>query len=239
MKINLNSELSRTSLEEAYSQYKIFLAPAVAILASILLFVVFLLPQFFSFSQKKTVVDAENQKLTQLENLQKLASSTDLTELSSNFSLSSLVLPPTKDFQGILNTLSTVANDTNVTIQGYQLVQSETVGSLASFPSLEFQVTLFATPKQTMQFVDELSKKAPVSEVRIISGSDVSSSLTIDFFYKPLSPISEGSVSNARKMNSTESDAENTISNWNLTSTEIINTEPSSSQSAQENGSPF
>lgn len=238
MKINLNSELSKASLEEVYAQYRIFLVPVVVIAISILLFLVFLLPQFFSFSQKKTVIDSENQKLMQLKDLQNLASSTDLTELSSNFSLSSFVLPPIKDFQGVLNALSTVANDNNITIQGYQLVQSEAVGNLASFPSLEFQVILSATAKQTMQFVDELSKKAPVSEVQVISGTDTSSSLTIDFFYKPLPVISENSVSNARKMNSSELDAENTISNWNLTSTEIINAQPSS-QSAQESGSPF
>lgn len=238
MKFNLNSEVSKETLEEIYEQNKIFLAPAATIVVAILLFLFFLLPQFFSFSQKKDVSDVENQKLTQLKNLQTLASSADLTELSSNFSLSSLVLPPTKDFEGVLNTLSTVANDTNVTIESYQLEQAGDTGSLASFPSIEFQVTLIAAPEQTMQFVDELSKKAPISEVQMISGTDTSSSLTIDFFYKPFSPISENSDPNARKMNSRESDTENTISNWNLTSTEIINNQPSS-QSAQESGSPF
>lgn len=239
MKINLNSEIDKETINALLDEYKPYYAPLGSLVIAIFLFFVFLLPQIFSFSQKRNVVTNETQKLTELTTAKNLAASEDVVQLSSNLTLATTVLPSTKDFESVINTLSTVATETGVSIQSYQFqnVAPATKSKLSNFPSLVFSVTLSADPKQTMDFIKDLYQKAPVSEVQAITSTDTSSILTAAFFYKPFTPVNENNNIQIKQMSLAQSATLQTISGWNTRLIEVSN--PVSSVSASENGSPF
>jgi hypothetical protein len=221
-------------------EYRAYLAPAVAILVSILLFLFFLLPQFFSLSEKRNNANSESKKLNELVEAKNIATSADQTQLAANISLVNSVLPSSKNFESIINALSTAAAESGTVIQDYQFQDNTALAGtkLKSFPSLSFTVNIFANPSQTMDFISKLYEKAPVSEVEQISQSESFSNLTISFFYRPFSPITDTSSIQISKMNSVQSNTLNTISQWNVSVFELGSFQ-NSTGSAEEDSSPF
>jgi len=237
MKMNLNTEISREQVNYLIDEYRVYLAPSLALLGALALFIVVLIPQIFAFSSKKNTADSETQKLSQLQSAKNLAISEDVVELSSNLSLATEILPSTKDFQAAINDISTAAAESNVVIQSYQLQDTSVQTPLNSYPSLVFSVNIIANPSEAMGFIDNIYKKAPIAEVETVSGNDTSSSLLIAFYYKPFSPVNETTTEQIKKMNQAESTVLSQISSWDITTADVGNF--ISSESAQENGSPF
>lgn len=239
MKINFNAELNKEQVDYFLREYKQFAAPALSLLVAVLLFLFVLLPQIFSFSSKKSTADSENKKLSQLKDAENIAASTDVVTLSSNLSLSSGVLPSDKDFQSILNAISQAASDSNVSIKSYQFSNFQPSTMLLNYPSLTFSIDVDGSAAQVIQFIDSLYKKAPISEVTEFTGDGGSSSLTVLFYYKPFLPATETTNISVRKMNQTESNILNVISDWGVFSGVETGILPESTESAETSGSPF
>lgn len=237
MKINLNKEISREQVNYYLDEYKSYLTPLLALIGAIALSVVFLIPQIFAFSTKKNVADSETEKLNQLQATKNLAVSEDAVQLSFNLSLATQILPSTKDFQAAINDISTAAAESNVAIQSYQFQETSVQTPLNSYPSLGFSVNLIANPSETMGFIESIYKKAPIAEVETVSGNNSSSSLLIAFYYKPFSPVNANTTEQIKKMDQKEANVLSQISSWDITTTDVSSF--ISSESAQENGSPF
>ncbi len=220
MKMNLNQELNKDTVNVLFSEYKSYLVPALSIVASVLIFIFLLLPQIFSISEKRKLANNETQKLDELKTAKDMAASADIAQITSQLSTAGSVLPSNKDFESIINTLSTVAAESGVTIQSYQFQDSAADSQASKYLSLDFTVDLFANPSQAMDFVNKLSEKAPLSQAQSISGTDTASSLLISFYYEPFSPVTDATNIQIRKMNPSETQALSTISQWNITTFE-------------------
>ena len=242
MKVNMNVEISKETLNLLYTEYSEYVFPALSIAISLMLILVFLLPQITSFSAKNTEKNTEVAKLNQLKSVNSLVSGTDVTLLDSNLSIASAALPTTKDFEAILSTLSSIGNDANVSILNYHFQDGNfsSQGNASRIPSLSFNMDLSASPAQTLDFINRIYQAFPLCEVTSITGADISSTISIQFFYKPFEPSGSGDMSVVKSLNPKETNALAQISKWSAAaSITIINQAPVSSSGSGESNSPF
>ncbi|MEK9176419.1 MAG: hypothetical protein AAB520_03180 [Patescibacteria group bacterium] len=239
MKIGMNSELSKETFIGLYYQYKEFIVPIAAIVISVLLIFIILIPQISSFSVKKAQRDQEMVKLNELNKVASLVVNANQDILASNLSLATGALPTDKDFESILNTMSAVANSSNVSISSYQFSGDDPgLGKIKKIPTLNFDLNITASPEQGIIFMDNLYKAFPLSEIISINSSSNSTRISLSFYYKPFQPVGPSDEISLREMNNVESAALKTISEWNnFTSPDIEQTLPAS-PSAESNG-PF
>lgn len=239
MKINLSTEINKETFKSVYYEHKEYLVPAISITVSAILLLVFLIPQVTSLSAKYKEKNTEMTKLTELKQTTNLASTADLNKLDSDLSIASRALPASKDFETILNGLSTAATNSNVAIIGYQFQDvGFSVGSVQKFPALLFQIDVRAKPSEVIDFINKLYSSFPLSEVSSITDSKENASISVVFYYKPFAPVGSEEKTTIRKMNNLESQALDTISNWEILPPGIENILLPASPSA-EIGSPF
>lgn len=189
MKLNI---LNKESLALAYYENKDYIVPFAAIGISFLLFLVFILPQALSFPSKKQAVDVENEKLNRIKETEKIVLSTDAELLDSQLEIVGSALPPNKSFEAILNGISTAGALSGVQVENYQFQNVDLPGLDSSrYPKLEFKITIIGDARETVNFIKELYKTFPISEVTKISSDTTTSEVNINFYYKPF-PSAQG-----------------------------------------------
>lgn len=241
--MSLNKELNRESLRFFYEENKEFSVPIFAIISSIILFFVFLIPQLTSLSTQKSERGIEFKKLDQLNNAKKAIEDADRTLVESQLKNAARALPTGKDFEGILNSVSYAADASGVQIENYNFVlgklSENEVTETAKMPTLTFNLSLAATPDQIVSYVDKLYSNLPIAEIKTISSTESQSNLDILFYYKPFPSAESVDRASIRNMNENEKSALDFISDsGNTVPTEQINeTFEVSTDSA--NSSPF
>lgn len=176
------------TLRVLYSRYKAFTVPFLAIVVVIGLFVRITIP-----ATQDLLKGYEEQKVTiqTLENLRRklnFVKSLDNSSLTSQFNVVNKALPIVKDFDGILNAISDSSNKSGVELGGFKF----TVGSLSEeeavseILSLNLGLTLIGDVEAVDNFIGQLVKTLPLSEITKISAEKDSSVVAIDFYYKPL-----------------------------------------------------
>ena len=104
--MNKKINIDLLTLKTLLSDYKPFLTPLFTIFSCFLVFLVFILPQANEFLSSQKTVNEEKTKLNNLRgNLQTLQNLSDGV-LGNQYELVSYALPPEKNFEAIINSLS-------------------------------------------------------------------------------------------------------------------------------------
>lgn len=184
--------LGKDSVNSFFQKYKDFLLPIFIIFACFLILFFVIVPQFQNYLSSRQQLEVETQKLNVLKNNYNFLSSLDEDKNTADFKILSATLPQGKDFIGIINALSIASSKTGVAIGDF----SFSLGNLAkvgdvgvsSQPSVKIEVNLTGNASLITNFINELYKTAPLSEVLSVKTNLNSSNLTILFYYKPFPP---------------------------------------------------
>lgn len=178
------------TLRVLYSRYKDFIVPFLAIAVVIGLFVKITVPSIHDLlkgyeEQKVTIQTLEN-----MRNKLNFLKGMDDSNIDSQFRIVSRALPIDKDFTGVLNAISDASNKSGVVLGGFKFV----VGSLSKveemgeYPILNLSIALNGNVEAVDNFIGQLVKTLPLSEITKVSAEKDSSVVAIDFYYKPLKP---------------------------------------------------
>ena len=214
--MNLNADISRDSFLNFYEDNKAYIVPIVAILVSVLLLFLVIIPQLFAIPQKKSVFDQEQEKVNKLKEYKDMVTSADQSELDSQIQSVSAVLPPEKNFESALNAILGSANNTNTLIDNYEFQTDVLAGTedARQFPQLRFTVEILADAPQVVNYINDLAVTAPISEVQEITSKGDKTKLTITFFYKPFPPVGFEERTAAQPLNVDELKLFDTVSDW-------------------------
>jgi len=176
------------TLRVLYARYKGFIAPFLAIVVVVILFVKITIP-----SIQDLLKGYEEQKvgIQTLENLRgklNFVKSLDNSNITSQFNLVNKALPIIKDFDGVLSAISDSSNKSGVAIGGFKFL----VGSLSKeedgneYPTLNVSLSVIGGVEAVDKFIGSLAKALPLSEITKVSSQKDNSTVAIDFYYKPL-----------------------------------------------------
>lgn len=242
----INPKLNKDTLLSLFYENKEMVLPVFAIAVSILLFVIFIIPQLLSFPSRKNLVDAENATLNKIKESEKTLSTANIDLINSQIELAVKTLPEKKTIEEVLGAIFTVASLSNSQIESYQFIDSVTERASSSkesknkYKSIDFSVNIFGDINQTVDFIDQLYKSYPVSSVKDINISEGVASMTISFFYSPFVSGSLDDRTNVRPMSEKEKEAIEEIQSWNETlGGDIFNLVLESSPSGESSSSPF
>lgn len=190
MKKSLDSEALRT----IYKQYKEYLLPVGTVVVSLILFFYLIIPQIANFTNLQKQMKKENEKLLILKNNLNYLSNLDSVSLDSDFKIASTVLPKEKDFVGVLSAVTEAAGKASVSLGDYEFkvgdLSSDTKTSVKGLPFFEIDLNIVGNSSDLINFMKELQKTSPISEVIGGGTSGVNSFLTVRFYYAPLSAVS-------------------------------------------------
>ncbi|HYM64972.1 MAG TPA: hypothetical protein VES68_00585 [Candidatus Sulfotelmatobacter sp.] len=241
-KITLNAD----STKSFFREYRDFIFPSIVILGSFLVLFLVVIPQLNQYFDSSKKLSDETQKLNLLKNNYNFLSNLDENKTNADLKILSKVLPPNKDFTGILNAISLVSSKTNVSIGNFSfslgdLSKVYQEGNLTA-PSIKIEVNLGGNAQSIVKFMNELNKTAPLSQTSIIKGSGELYLLTISFYYKPFPPQNISDDEAVAPLSSQNNSFLKDIYSWNNTSDQdafsflpAVNT----STSSASNPSPF
>ena len=241
--MSLNGKLSKEAILSLYEDNRKYSLPIISIIASFFLFFIFIVPQILSFPSKKQDVDVENAKLSKIKETEKILKNADKDLIDSQLQTASKALPPGKSFEEILNGISTAVALSAAQIESYRFnnnqVSQQSRAEKSKFSSLLFEVTIIGTTESAVEFIKQLYKTYPASEViSIVTTSGLTNIKTL-FYYKPFSSISSSDRTNLRNMSAREKAALDEISGWNDTSIGVIIEPLESATESAEDSSPF
>ncbi|MBI2613409.1 MAG: hypothetical protein HYW62_01430 [Candidatus Levybacteria bacterium] len=227
------------SLKFIFERNKNFILPSVIILACIVLFFQFVIPQFGLLLAAQEEAKQASLKLQTLKENLNVLTNTDEKALDARLKTLNLALPLNKDFSGILNAIYFASQKKGIILGNFslQIGDLEDTKKQEDFPSISLLVPINANASGVNSFVETLAKTVPLSEVTIIKVKNAASSVKISFYYKPLGsseykedspiqPISQKGLEIINKLSLFENVA-------------VFQQIPISTSSAQESTTPF
>lgn len=218
--MNKKVSLDLNTLGVLYKKYKDYLVPALVIAVCILLFIQVIIPQLLNLSKTQEEVRKEAIRLDVLRGNLSYLTSMDQQVLDSHFNAVSTALPPAKDFAGILNSISTVANLSGVAVGEFEFQVGDldkAPQSAKRFPSLDLVINVNGGIAGAERFMSNLYKSVPLAEVKGVKLSDSVASLTLTFYYKPYPPIGFNDSTPIRVITQADLDLINLIETWEFT----------------------
>jgi Tfp pilus assembly protein PilO len=202
-----------------YRHYKDYLLPFGIIVACALVVLWVVIPQFQQYLSLQQQLKTEMQKLNVLKNNYNFLSSLDDSKSNADFNALTLVLPSGKDFAGIINAVSYASEKTGVAVGDF----SFSVGSLSggntegvsAYPSIKIDINLIGNTQAVANFIQELYKTAPVSEVTSIKTGGNSGTITILFYYKPFPQQNVDDSAPVTVLSAQDAVLIKTVSGWN------------------------
>lgn len=190
--MNKKVNIDKDALKLLYSRYKNYLVPISAILACVVLFIYVIMPQVQKIQNLQNQEKQEARKLEILRNNLNLLYSLDAATLDNQLKLTSKAVPVNKDFIGILNGVAVAASKSNAVLGDYGF-QVGDIGKaptrVKGIPTMQLELNIGGDITVLLNFLKELSKTVPLSEVKLISLTSNKATLTTLFFYEPLPPV--------------------------------------------------
>lgn len=183
-KINLDLK----TLKFVLSRNRVYIIPVVIILISIILFFQFVVPQFNSFLMARQKMAEASLKLETLKSNLNMLMNTNEEKLELQFNTFNSALPSTKDFTGILDAIYSTAQKTGVGLGNF----SFKIGNLSqaeaseSIPTIKLSLPVEGGVIAINSFVEAISKSSPLVKVNLVKIGDISSTVDLSFYYKPL-----------------------------------------------------
>lgn len=236
-----NKKISQDKFMLLYYENKEYLIPVVAIAISLVLFFVFLFPQILSFPGRKQAIDVENEVLRKVQETERIVLSQNSSNLDDKIKIVSNALPPGKNFEQILNGISTAAALSGTQIENYRFenLQNETA-EITKYSVLEFKVSIIGDAREAIGFIKELYKTYPVSDVTSISSQENITVLTVKFFYKPFPSAGGEDRTSIKELTAQQVQALSEATKWNNGSIgSAIDIDIEASSSGEVRTSPF
>lgn len=217
---DLKFSLNPNTLNILYRKYKKFLLPVFIIIACFVIFVVIVTPQLRALLNSMDQGKIEQQKLQTLKNNYNILSNMNEINLNTNFQSLTKTLPSTKDFAGIINSISYNSLISGVNVGDFQFnvgdVEKAPVGAL--FPNLQMTLNVSGNSKAILLFISNLYKSVPVAEVTNIKHSGVSATLSLQFYYKAFPQDSINDDIAISQFSPKDLSLINSVSSWNNSS---------------------
>lgn len=202
-------------LKILYYRYKMVLVPSVIVLLSVLVFFIFIFPQFQGLSDLQATKDNLVSQVALLKNNENTLASINDADITDRLSTTTKALPPEKDFIGILSTISKASLDSGVLLNDF----SFSVGDLAT-PSAQASSQLSLSITLNVQgsllnvdnFINDLSNAFPLSQVTSVQSTNYTSTIVASFYYKPFPPLATGDNSTVQTLTPSEIKAIDSLS---------------------------
>lgn len=215
--MNTVAFFDRSGLRLLYYQYKEYVTPLLIALLSVVLLIVFVVPQTSSFFAMKNEENVYRKKVSMLKSNVAFLSGLGDAALDTQFVTVSKALPAEKDFSGILNALSSSASIANVGLGDFTFEVGD-LSTKSAEPSkrlpLEITLNLTADVEGTKRFLKELSEKLPLSEVISVHLAARYATVKTIFYYKPFIAKRFDSSASIKGLSSTEKKYLEQISSW-------------------------
>jgi Tfp pilus assembly protein PilO len=171
-----------------YNRYKLFVVPFLVIVVVVGVFIKFNVPGIADLFKSYEVQKSAKLTLEVMKNNLNFLKQMESSRINSQYKAVSKALPINKDFESILNAISDVSNKSGVTLGEFKFA----VGSLSKeeemgeYTTLNLKVNIVGKVAAVDSFMEKLAKTLPLSEIVKISSQNDISTVTIDFYYKPL-----------------------------------------------------
>lgn len=182
--------LDQNTIKILYTRYKEFLLPIIIILVCVFLFLKLIIPQIQELLLERNQASEAREKIAVLKKNLNILSKIDEGDQNLKLQVAASALPAEKDFAGILNAISTASNKAGVFAGDFTFQVGELSTKSAQtkvLPSLNLTLNIQSGVSGLRRFLSELSKTLPVSEVQDVRVGSNLSTVTINFYYKPLS----------------------------------------------------
>lgn len=186
MNEKINADLK--SLKFIFNKNRSYVFPVVIILISVILFFQFVIPQFGVLLKVRKEASEASLKLKTLKKNLDVLTNINEEVLDSQLTILSLALPLNKDFIGILNSVYFTAQKTGVNLGSFSLK----IGDLAqsknddNFPVVKLSTPINSSVTAISSFIEAIDKTIPLSEVYLVKVGNISSMISLSFYYKPL-----------------------------------------------------
>lgn len=236
-KVGLDSQ----ALTTVYRHYKENILPIGIILACIGIIFFVIIPEFNHYLKSREELKIETQKLEVLKNNYNFLLSLDDSKADDDLKKLSLVLPPNKDFVGIMSAITIAASKTGASVEDFNFALGDldkVIQDSSQFPSVKIDINLGGNAQVITKFITELYKTVPAAEVSTIKTTKNSSSLSIIFYYKPFPPQNVSDENPVVPISVSQKSLIEEVSAWNSSSLDIFLPDTSASSSGT-NPSPF
>lgn len=236
MEGRINTDIQ--SLKIIFNRNKRYIVPSVVIFVCVVLIIQIIIPQFKTMFAVREEAKNAVQKLDRLKDDLNMLKVLDEEVLELQLKTSSLALPISKDFGGILNALYFAAQRTGVSIGKFSF-QIGDLGSKdakdAKFSAINLSVALDSDIRTVNGFIDAIGKTLPLSDISFVQTDNKTSTVGLLYYYKalpdpgarkdlPVGVISQeklsllskiGSFNNAVSLNLSSSSASSSVNNTN------------------------
>lgn len=185
--------LDFVSLHLLYYRYKSFFVPSLVILISMVLLMLVIPREVQNIYVAKEASSILQKKIDTILKNYTLLSGLQDSVLDENLTITSLALPPEKDFQAVLQAISDSAAKANVTVDDYGLdIGDFSQNSKGELPQISVSLSVKGQGVNSITtFISSLQKEFPLSEVGATNINGGSGSVNVSFFFRS-SPILKG-----------------------------------------------
>lgn len=184
------------ALKIIFNRNKHYIIPIVVILICIGLIIKIIIPQFKTFLEVKEEARIASLRLEKLKKDLNMLESLSEEVLKSQLETTTLALPISKEFGGILNVLYSAAEASGVSIGKF----SFQVGDLdksgeneGKFSTINLSIALENNITPVSNFVNIIAKTVPLSGTSVVKTGEKGSTVGLSFYYKFLPVISSDS----------------------------------------------
>ncbi len=186
MDSKINVDINSAKL--IYNRYKEFVVPVIVIIVSFFIFISVVMPQIKDLGRRKAESKDASAKLSILKKNLDLLSGINESTMDSQLQTVTSALPLNKDFGSVLDRVSAASGKAGVSLGNFAFQVgdlSKTTTDNTGFPSLKLDLNVEGNVRAISNFINELDKSLPLSEVTSVEISNNLSRLTVIFYYKP------------------------------------------------------
>jgi len=228
------SLLGQNSLRFLYYRYKD--SPyyslgfaGVVLLVSLILFFQIIIPQLQNWFSLRNEISATQNRITTIKNNISQMNNIDKAVLNNQVTVAMDALPTERDFGPIINALSDATIQSGVSLDDFNFqigdTSSSASGKLTNKPKEELSIVTLSVivvgnASQVGSFIKEIGQKLPLSDLELVEGDSVSTTIKIHFYQKELPRIVFRDDEPLPKLSTKQLELINTLSQWQVVSSE-------------------
>ncbi len=185
--------------QQFYVKYRLFLLPAGIVVASFLILLQVVIPQFSFITELNNKMNEKSEELATLRSSLSALKGTPDAKLTSDYALSLSALPESKNMLSIFMALTTIASKSDVRVSDFSLKIGEVYEdgkkkeekpvpqkNALGVPTLTVVAQVEAdNPSSILAFSNNLYQVFPLAEIDTFSLTQGNGVFEINFFYKP------------------------------------------------------
>lgn len=208
---------TQTTLRILWYKYKDFSFPLGVSIICLCLILFVLIPQGVALLNQEQNVQQARLTIAQLQQNLTTIEGYDTSQTQVQLQEANAALPTTKDFSGIIATLQTATEKSNVTLSDYSfevgdLVDANQTGKVGTF---RVSISLLGTAQQVALFLHDITHQLPLVDINDVHGNVGNAALTLLFYYQPEPKLTVQTISNFSPITSQEQSTINTINAYN------------------------